>query len=1362
MGGCTPSGEDLTPEEDTVNSNAALLHSELSSVACLMRQNSRFSKQQGPDGQSPADLLQKIATAKRRLISGALPPLDEPLNPLYAAITSSEATAPITAAALGSVRRIFLSGIVNKGVDGALEAAKAAVGACTGCRFESTEPASDEIVLARLASALEAVCSGEIGHFLSPEEHAKAAREVFACGFRTGRESALLQNAASESLHKIVESAFSKRKRSDDLLHFLSAIVSGHGEGISGFGLRLLATAFRSGGKGIVNAVGREPVETACKATLTSAGSAKGPETLIRASSTMLQAHIAERRELKQELQVWLIGALIPKAEGKSGTSWDQQRAALEAVVDMCRLPGFASEVFANFDCDTASPNLLEDHILALLSRSAFPVSNQLSPLHLLSMEGIASIVHGVAERTASLADCSIDLSAGVLDDPTEYTDWWSEGPAKELEGPATPEEKALVLRRAKHVKRRLLAGADHFNRSHKHGLEFLQGINLLPTPLDPTAIALFLRHTPNLDKHATGFFLGEAGNLEVEVLRAYVNHMDMRGMNLEEALRIFLSGFVLPGEAQKISRVLEHFAERFVEQNPDQAADSDSAFALSYSIIMLNTDLHSSKVKNKMTLEQFIKNNRGMNGGNDWPRELLESIYNSIKNSEIRISSEDPLQSPEESVEARWADKRRLSCSFSRSTASCTRICPLPSPLCEAILDADLLSALWGPAIASISVVFDHASDTRILEEALEGFAAVARAAAAHQQHSAVDSLVASLCRFAPLLSSSAMAFGDEPKARMAAETVFSVAHRHGSSLRSGWFNIIDALHRFNKCGLLPPLSEHSSADASSTSSRGSSDRVSTAGTRQLLSTRSILRNLTNGVSAILSIDTDERSRPDEATTERNEREGGNGNESKSQRQSTSVLKRGEAEVVESASGEDDAGEVDEVGTLSMAETADVDDDEQGLSDSERRAKACVKRCMPAHLLRKSGELEDDSLDELIAAVMTVADAGQGRQLDEVAVSFAIRVMGIIARNNIARIGRVWEKMLKLAESAISESKHAGKATVAAVQELLRVPAEVLQKMDSDKEEDKRLLIGSIRHLFALEASAAQPLMATMATGIRDLVERAKDQITEWDAVCRLIGLAAPHPEASPAGLEGLRALAQGGLPKSSVEHFVQACTLHAKSRGNDEEASREAVSLLRQAGEEASEQGAWMHALQELRVIACEEERAEARDDAVLALQRVALAGLGRGVTGEGWARLLEAEVLPVAKEAVGKQGRERTARLAMGAACKVLVHALDEVAADGALQAAWAALVACAERCLKRERAGGDLSEAIAESLKSATLVMSTKGLLDKATSRALSSSLSSCPRLTKCFDTSLLQSSGSESGASEHTDPAAVDS
>ena len=73
-------------------------------------------------------------------------------------------------------------------------------------------------------------------------------------------------------------------------------------------------------------------------------------------------------------------------------------------------------------------------------------------------------------------------------------------------------------------------------------------------------------------------------------------------------------------GEAQKIERLMEAFAHRYCMDNPDQVKSfqsADTVFLLAFAIIMLNTDLHNTSIKQdrKMKLTDFIRNLRGQCG---------------------------------------------------------------------------------------------------------------------------------------------------------------------------------------------------------------------------------------------------------------------------------------------------------------------------------------------------------------------------------------------------------------------------------------------------------------------------------------------------------------------------------------------------------------------------------------------------------------------------------------------------------------------------------------------------------------------------------------------------------------------------
>ena len=47
---------------------------------------------------------------------------------------------------------------------------------------------------------------------------------------------------------------------------------------------------------------------------------------------------------------------------------------------------------------------------------------------------------------------------------------------------------------------------------------------------------------------------------------------------------------FRLPGEAQKIDRMMETFAQRYCQLNPNIFSNTDTCYVLSFAVIMLNT----------------------------------------------------------------------------------------------------------------------------------------------------------------------------------------------------------------------------------------------------------------------------------------------------------------------------------------------------------------------------------------------------------------------------------------------------------------------------------------------------------------------------------------------------------------------------------------------------------------------------------------------------------------------------------------------------------------------------------------------------------------------------------------------------
>ncbi|KAJ1671834.1 guanine nucleotide exchange protein for ADP-robosylation factor, partial [Spiromyces aspiralis] len=181
--------------------------------------------------------------------------------------------------------------------------------------------------------------------------------------------------------------------------------------------------------------------------------------------------------------------------------------------------------------------------------------------------------------------------------------------------------------------------GLRMFNLKPRVGIEQWQSDGFLKSsPLSPLEVAyfLFVNVSSGIDKKQLGEYLGSDEPFNVEVLHRFVQLMDFTAIEFVAALRKFLQVFRLPGEAQKIDRIMMAFARRYSDNNPKMFASSDTAHVLAYSVIMLNTDLHSAQIKRRMTKQEFIDNNQGINNEEDLPREMLEDIYDEIAANEI------------------------------------------------------------------------------------------------------------------------------------------------------------------------------------------------------------------------------------------------------------------------------------------------------------------------------------------------------------------------------------------------------------------------------------------------------------------------------------------------------------------------------------------------------------------------------------------------------------------------------------------------------------------------------------------------------------------------------------------------------
>ncbi|XP_077889502.1 IQ motif and SEC7 domain-containing protein 1 isoform X3 [Ictidomys tridecemlineatus] len=197
--------------------------------------------------------------------------------------------------------------------------------------------------------------------------------------------------------------------------------------------------------------------------------------------------------------------------------------------------------------------------------------------------------------------------------------------------------------------KRHYRIGLNLFNKKPEKGVQYLIERGFVPDT--PVGVAHFLLQRKGLSRQMIGEFLGNRQKqFNRDVLDCVVDEMDFAAMELDEALRKFQAHIRVQGEAQKVERLIEAFSQRYCICNPGvvrQFRNPDTIFILAFAIILLNTDMYSPNVKpeRKMKLEDFVKNLRGVDDGEDIPREMLIGIYERIRKRELKTNEDHVSQ---------------------------------------------------------------------------------------------------------------------------------------------------------------------------------------------------------------------------------------------------------------------------------------------------------------------------------------------------------------------------------------------------------------------------------------------------------------------------------------------------------------------------------------------------------------------------------------------------------------------------------------------------------------------------------------------------------------------------------------------
>ncbi|GAA5869908.1 hypothetical protein JCM16303_001838 [Sporobolomyces ruberrimus] len=470
----------------------------------------------------------------------------------------------------------------------------------------------------------------------------------------------------------------------------------------------------------------------------------------------------------------------------EKGPSAETRELMLEIISHFARGKYPMVDLWVNYDCNVEGEDLFE-RLIKFLSRGVYPSNNtasyQQDSFQFLCLEALLELVGQMAAR---------------VDEPSD---------------PSLPPTLAEDVSRSKANKQVLLEGAAAFNLKPKVGIKFLEEHGVITK--EPASLAEFLKTTPKLDKKLLGDFISRPD--QIEVLKTFMQSMDFSGKIICDAMRELLEAFRLPGESQQIARITETFAEVYFATQPAEIRSQDATYVLSYSVIMLNTDLHNPQVRKRMDLQAYSRNLRGVNENADFDPEYLRAIYESIRKREIVLPEEHQNAV---GFEYGWKELLRR-----------TRRTGLYSHNPTNVFDRGMFAVSWKPIVSALSYAFSNFSDDYMVQQAIGGLNQCAALAARFEMSEVFDFLIVSLARVTGLTSPStanlndvgnfpvvdveghkltvsplAVRFGMNVKAQLAAVVLFTVANGNGAFIREGWTPIFEIYQTLFVHSLLPP----------------------------------------------------------------------------------------------------------------------------------------------------------------------------------------------------------------------------------------------------------------------------------------------------------------------------------------------------------------------------------------------------------------------------------------------------------------------------------------------------------------------------------------------------------------------------
>ena len=290
------------------------------------------------------------------------------------------------------------------------------------------------------------------------------------------------------------------------------------------------------------------------------------------------------RTHLKAEIEAFVTNVFFVILDSKNSAMEHKIRVTI-LFEEICSDPTTLAEIFLNYDCDLSAVDLFH-RIVNTLSRVAKtdePVKglfvagagaarmeklrNEQRELRLYAMRALkqvlASLHHSIVDFGSNnnyTPAIAIETKESLDVDSNHSSPTRSMVPSENVTLPDSESDKKTLVQIYDSKKKRRQEESEvvlRFNRKPAAGIEYAVKCGHMEEDSPVEVARYLLKNKDVLDKSQIGDYLGREAEYQngfaLRVLHAYVNSLDFSGLDFDDAIRYYLSGFRLPGEAQKV-----------------------------------------------------------------------------------------------------------------------------------------------------------------------------------------------------------------------------------------------------------------------------------------------------------------------------------------------------------------------------------------------------------------------------------------------------------------------------------------------------------------------------------------------------------------------------------------------------------------------------------------------------------------------------------------------------------------------------------------------------------------------------------------------------------------------------------------